>query len=141
MKTKQVKEESRKPWDYLLKDLTILKTQWDDSNEEFIKNYVPFMINRWLSFCGDWAMPIVNALNNSEMIMNKKAHYMFLLNVLPKDKLYMNWVKGKEANKDEIDSISEYFEISNKDARSYFNLLPDDVVLKIMSITNDRNAK
>ena len=60
--------------------------------------------------------------------MPHKAVYQFWCGVLPKKKTYLKYIKGKKDkfNKEIIDYIVEYFEVSRLQASEYVSLIPKD---------------
>ena len=68
----------------ILDDLTVKKKPFDRDNEEYVKGYPVFMVNRFVSMV-DLYLPIINELNKYPDIP-KSAHYRYLNQTLPKRK-------------------------------------------------------
>lgn len=66
--------------------------------------YVPFLINRWLSFISPQVCNVLNDTVNKNYFLSKEQHYKFLITAFPKQK-YMskiNYIKKiKKQNVDE----------------------------------------
>ena len=60
--------------------------------------------------------------------MPHKAVYQFWCNVLPKKKTYLKNIKGKKDkfNKEVINYLVKYFEISKQQASEYAKLMPKE---------------
>ena len=108
-----------KPWDILeninsgAKPLT---NEWDENVE---KVYVPFMINRGLSYHFDTVL-IANAANQMAHV-DKIAQYQFLKSIVKPKKRHSKWFKPE--NTDLINKIVEAYGCSKKEAEAYSKLL------------------
>ena len=83
------------------------------------KDYVPFLVNKALSYFPDTIMHS-NEMNKRAYIP-KKYEYLYYLNSVRKRKRYSKWFK-KDKN-DDIENIKRYFNISNTKAKEYLKLL------------------
>ena len=99
----------------------------DDLSE---KDYVPFLINRGLSFFSDTIL-YVNYLNQRDI--PKKYHYGFLLNAVPKGKRFSKWHKA-EKESDDLKLLSEHYQCSLSKAKSYLSMLTLTQIEEIRSI-------
>jgi len=93
-------------------------------NEENKNTYVPFLINRWLSFYSKDVCNIVNQSVNKFSNFSKEEHYLFLKNMLPKLPLKrLDYVKKKKNdNNDSDDNVSmlaKNLEISKREINQY----------------------
>lgn len=66
------------PFDYL-KDIFVTK-----KGNLPLDNYIPFMINRWLSFINPAVAETLNQFNNQTLLENKEMHYKIMLTLFPK---------------------------------------------------------
>ena len=66
--------------------------------------------------------------------MPHKAVYQFWCNVLPKKKTYLKYIKGKKdkLNKEVIDYLVKYFEVSRLEASEYISLIPKDSLKNLL---------
>jgi hypothetical protein len=67
--------------------------------------YVPFLINRWLSFISPQVCSVLNETVNKNYFLDKEMHYKFLLTAFPKQKFmskitYIKKVKNIDIEKD-----------------------------------------
>ena len=107
--------------DYL-KAINHTKEPLLDTDDEFIeKEYVPFVVNRCLSYFPDTIF-MVNQMNACPTV-DKKMHFDYLLNSIRKRKRYSKWMKNEECQK--VNVVKEYFGYSERKAREVVNLLSD----------------
>lgn len=122
-----------------LSNLTQFKKEVDFSNDEVKKSYVKYIINRWISMV-EFFIPIVNQINKFDV--PEEIHYRFYLNVLPKRKIFFNYIKkNKELNEKEKKYIAHYFEIGTKEADIYINILDNDQIQEILNTYKYGNNK
>lgn len=88
-----------------------------------LDQYVPFLVNRWLSFVNPtFCEAIGGSLNNKTLIENKEMHYKTAIAVFPKMKYcpkinYIKKVKEKEQDTDtRISILAQNLEISVREA-------------------------
>jgi len=96
----------------------------DDIDE---KKYVPFIVNRGLSFFPDTLMQA----NNMNMFhgTDKRMQYDYLRNSIRKRKRFSKWMKNKNPN--DLEVIKDYFGYSNKKAKDALDVLTDEQVSSI----------
>ena len=92
------------------------------------------MINRYLSMGEDF-LPLVNHFQN--YVINEMPHgidYRFYCDLLPKKKMYLKYIKGKKDkfNKEIINYIVEYFEVSRLQASEYIPLIPKESMKNLL---------
>jgi hypothetical protein len=106
-------------------DLTVNKTPTKEISKSEWKSFDPFMINLWLSMDVN-SIEIVNYLQKYTLSgMKPEMVYRLLLSFLPKKKLYLKWIKGKKDvkyNKDLINYIKLYYEVSSHEAEEYLEI-------------------
>lgn len=88
----------------------------DDIDE---KDYVPFMINRSLSYFPD-TVQFANIMNQHHHIDNK-LQYHFLINIIRKRKRFSKWIKPEQES--DIEVIKQYYGYSNEKAKQVLALL------------------
>jgi len=115
--------------DYL-KAINTSKEPLMDSEDNFIeRDYVPFVVNRCLSFFPDTIIQ-VNEMNVHAGI-DKKMQFDFLRGSIRKSNRFSPWLK--ETLPDDIEAIKEYFNFSNKKAKEALGVLTQDQVELIKS--------
>ena len=109
-------------------ELFVGKRDWDSFSDADKKSFSPFMIVRYLSMNKD-ILPLVNHYQNYIIeVMPHKTVYQFWCGVLPKKKTYLKYIKGKKDkfNKEVIDYLVRYFEVSKQQASEYVKLIPKE---------------
>jgi len=122
-----------KPWEYI-DAMTIDKKDLDMLDPNISKCYSPYMINRWLSSI-ELFIPYVNDINQHGHLMTKQSHYNFLKDILPKQKVYIDYKAvaiHKNLDDKEIRYIATYFQVGIKEAKMYINMLTDKDVKNIL---------
>ena len=93
-----------------------------DTDIEQRKDYKEFLINRSLSYQLD-LIYAVNEINRYPDV-EKKLHYDFLHNIIPKKKRSKKfWIKGKIL--ENMDIVKEVFKYSNSKAETALSVLTD----------------
>jgi hypothetical protein len=108
---------AEKIWQYLdalshKKDRSVL----DDP--QFAKDYVPFIINRALSYHQD-AVLSANMMNERPWL-DAASQFQFLLNTLAARKRFSKWIKATVPN--DAKSVAEYYGCSIRHARNIVDL-------------------
>jgi hypothetical protein len=105
--------------------ITDRKTPWSQLSEMDRKSFSPYMINRFLSMSPDM-IEFVNELQKYTIsVLSPKEVYNLYLEVLPKKKMFLKYIKGdaKEKYSEKlIEYVSKYFECSNKEALDYLDI-------------------
>lgn len=95
-------------------------------NEDNKTAYVPFLINRWGSFYSKELCNLINITTNRFSNFTKEEHYLFLYNMLPKNKfLKIDYIKKKGKEKentkedDNILMLAKNLELSKREINQY----------------------
>ena len=128
-----------------ISELFVGKRDWDTFSDADRKTFSPFMVIRYLSMSGDF-LPLVNHMQNyCIQDMPHKAVYQFWCGVLPKKKTYLKYIKGKKDkyNKEVIDYLVDYFEVSRLQASEYRDLIPKEKLIYMLKEygNNDKEIK
>ena len=105
-------------------DISYIKTPTDSYTEIDWKSYSPYMINRWVSM-NSAAVELTNLIQKYYSL-DKKIHYKFYSDVLPKQKMHMKYIKGGKGVKYDselIDISCKHYEISKSEIKSYLDLI------------------
>lgn len=131
-KTEAPEEKEKKLglWDYI-KSITSDKNEL--TNDE-LRDYEPYMINRWLSIVPHY-VPIISMVNNSTFVSNKRMHYQFLLNTIPKKFVRLgkeNYVDTTEPKKmkELVLLLSSKLNVGSNDIKFAIHYLGFDAVNK-----------
>lgn len=92
------------------------------------KDYVPFMVNRGLSYFPDTIM-FANEINKHAGI-DKRMQYAFLLNGISKKKRFSKWAK-KEKAADSVKYVMQEYGYSEAKARLAMEILTEDQISEI----------
>ena len=112
----------------LFKDIipSILQTKKNVLDDE--KDYVPFVVNRALSFHYDCIMH-ANQMNMHSGI-DKKLQYDFYLNSIRSYRRpYQKWLKKETI--ENLNAVKEYFKYSNEKAQEALSILSDEQISAI----------
>lgn len=93
----------------------------DPDNE---KKYVPFVVNRTLSYFSD-TVHMANAMNQFNHLDNK-LQFHFFLNIIRKRKRFSKWIKPTVES--DVEAVKEYYGYSNEKARQILPLLSSDQI-------------
>ena len=108
----------------ILADLTSKKTDPTTYTESDWKSYNVYMVNKWLSMNSN-VTEIIN-FTQKYYSLDKKIHYRMLSDILPKQKLFSKYIKGKKLDKYNVDLvmlISKHYEVSKAEAKGYIDIL------------------
>jgi len=96
-----------------------------------------WMINRYLSMDPDYC-EVVNLVQKNTWQMKGEYLYNLYKDLIPKQYKFLKYIKASKKvdySKDDIDAVKQYFEISEKQAKEYIDMLPkeelEDIVLQI----------
>ena len=107
-----------------INNVSYKKESVDTYSETDWKSYSPYMINKWVSM-NPAAVELSNLIQK-HYGLDKKIHYKFYSDILPKQKMYMKYIKGKKGSKYEpelIDIVCKYYEISKTEIKGYLDLV------------------
>lgn len=103
-----------------------------DADEEAIKQYPPYIINRCLSGFMDTVL-YANEMNMASHLDNK-MQYDFFINTIRKRKRFSPWLK-KDSLKD-LEIVKQYYGYSNEKAKTALGLLTKEQLKFIESKLN-----
>ena len=104
------------PFDFIN---SITFTKQNILTDETEKQYVPFIINRGLSYFPDTVL-YANEMNlNHEL--TKRAQYLYFLNTIPKRKRFSKW--AKKIGSDSIELVMRLYEVNDRRAADILSVL------------------
>jgi hypothetical protein len=119
------------PFDYVNQILHGKKNLIVDETTE--KEYSPFLTNRSLSYHKDCIL-YANEMNKRHFL-DKKLQFDFLINTVRAQKRpFAKWVKQEKNN--DIECVSNYFNISNSKAREVLRLLTKEQIQQLKEKTD-----
>jgi hypothetical protein len=98
---------------------------FDKLSEEDLKSWSNFMVNRFLSMKPEWVELIATLLPLSQTLSPKEMYKLYI-NVIPKGKYFLKYVKGKSEDKYEqfiIDLLKKEYDCSENQAIEYLEVL------------------
>jgi hypothetical protein len=126
-------------------------TMWDhlanitDNKGDYLgdENWNIFMINRFLSMDKDYC-EVVDALQKNlryGSYIPPETMYKVLRDIIPKQKKYLKYTKAENPKKyeaDELAIVAEYYEISQKQAKAYVDLLDKKQIKELIKQYNGK---
>ena len=104
----------------------------DTEDEQWVKKYPPFIINRCLAPFPDTIM-LVNEVNQLHFL-DKKLQFDFLINSLRARKRFTPWLKAKKL--ENLECVKEYYGYSNEKAKAALDILNDEQISTIKTKIN-----
>jgi hypothetical protein len=98
---------------------------FDKLADEDLKSWSNFMINRFLSMNPDW-VELVATLLPLTQTLRPQDMYKVYINVIPKGKYFLNYVKGKKESSYEdfiVELIVREYQCSVNQANDYLDIL------------------
>jgi hypothetical protein len=114
------------PFDFINAINLTKKNLFEDPQAE--KDYLPFLVNRGLSYFPDTVL-YANEMNRNSGIP-KDWQFSFFLNTIPKKKRFSKWHK-KDADSDSLTLVKEYFGYSSEKALEVLSILSDEQLAMI----------
>ena len=109
-----------------INQILVYKTPWEKIDESDYKSFNSFIINRWLSMDNDF-IEVVNFFQKYSIgLLEPKDTYRWYCDVLPKGKRFNKYIKGKgqkKYNKELVETVCKYFEVSKKECIGYIELM------------------
>lgn len=126
------------PFDFV-NSVTYTKVDLTKDDEQAIKQYVPFIVNKALSYHLD-AVLEANLMNQNAHL-EPRMQYAFFLNSLRKARRFSKW--SKPDNSEELSAVAEFFRFSQQKAKQALELLTPAQVKAIqakLAARGDRNV-
>ena len=112
----QTKQKKATPFDFIN---SISLTKQDIFTEETESGYVPFIVNRGLSYFIDTVL-YANQMNQSAVV-DKRLQYDYLFHSIRRGKRFSRWAKAE--NNEDLNIIKEYYGFDDKKASEAVGLL------------------
>jgi len=94
-------------------------------SEEDLKSWSNFMVNRFLSMKPEWVELVATLLPLSQTLSPKEMYKLYI-NIIPKGKYFLKYVKGKSEDKYEqfiVDLLKKEYDCSENQAIEYLEVL------------------
>jgi hypothetical protein len=109
-----------------LANITNKKTPWNSLTEQDHKSFSPYLINRWLSMHPD-LIEIVDMFQQYTIgPLSKKHVYQLYHDILPKQRMFAKYIKGKKVNKynpELVKFLAEHLRCSKTEAEEFVGIL------------------
>lgn len=109
-----------------ISNITDKKLSITKYSEKNLKSWSSYLINRWLSMNYD-LIEIVNEFQRYTIgILTPKETYQLYYDILPKQKFYSKYIKGKKQDKYNsqlVDLFAKHYNCSKSDAIEYLDIL------------------
>lgn len=107
----------------------------DDITE---KQYVPFVVNRTLSYFGDTVL-LANEMNSAAHI-DHRMQYDFYLNTVRKRKRFTKWAKAETKFEKDLECIKEYYGYNDTKAHDALTILTPEQI-KVLKEKTSKGGK
>jgi len=118
-----------------LANITWKKTPWSSLNESSQKSFSPYLINRWLSMNPDY-IEIVDMFQQYTIgPLSKKHVYQLYYDILPKQKTFNKYIKGKKMNKnskDLITVVANHYQVARAEADQYIEFMEKTEITELL---------
>ena len=111
-----------------LKEITTKKSDWNSFTDEQKEQFIPYMVNRFLSMSPDY-IDIVNIVQKIPYT-EKERIYKVYKSLIPKKNIYLKYIKSSTPTHPQklLEYLATYAECSQKEANEYIPLLGKDNV-------------
>ena len=109
----------------------------DTEDEQVEKKYVPFVVNRCLSYFVDTVIH-ANQMNQFPQT-DKKIQFDYYLNAIRKRKRYSKWLKNELS--DDFEIVKEYYNYSNTKTKDVMGLLAKEDIQKMREYLSGGGVK
>jgi len=141
-----------------LQHITLYKTPASEFTDNDWENFNSYMVHRFVSMSpyyvevADYAQSMLPTMKKEiynfykEMLPKKKVWLQYIKSktkdinrdlveeMIPKRKIWLQYIKtkNKQVNKELVEKIAEYYEVGTSDARSYINVITDEEMPTIL---------
>jgi hypothetical protein len=126
------------PFDYI-KSINEKTGNMMDISPDAERDYVPFVVNRGLSFSADTIL-YANEMN-CKPLTDRRMQYDYLYSSVRKRKRYDKWVKPSEMDDELVEAVMLRYQVGRKRAMEYIRLLDDASLDALKRVRGGSNAK
>jgi hypothetical protein len=115
-----------------IKEITVTKTPSESFDDQAWEQFNIYLIHRFISMNSPY-LDIVNYIQGLS-IKDKKQVYEIYKELLPKKSIFAKYIKNqsKSPQTDLVSYIALYYQVSNREANDYIELLPLQVIKEIL---------
>ncbi len=117
--------------------LTDKKKEWNKWSESDQKKFSVYIVNRWLSM----RMELTELINEFQTytigLLRPQETYKLYYELLPNNKAFAKYIKGKSEDKYDaalISQIAEYYQVSKSEASDYVDLMDKTQCERILTM-------
>jgi len=110
-----------------------------DISPDVERQYLPFMVNRGLSFSADTIL-YANEMN-CKPLTDRKMQYDYLYQSVRKRRRFDKWVKAAEVDDELVDAVMLRYKVGRKRAMEYIRLLDKSSLEALRGGRGGSNAK
>jgi hypothetical protein len=126
------------PFDYI-KSINEKTGNMMDISPDAERDYVPFVVNRGLSFSADTIL-YANEMN-CKPLTDRRMQYDYLYHSVRKRRRYDKWVKPSEMDDELVEAVMLRYQVGRKRAMEYIRLLDDASLDALKRVRGGSNAK
>ena len=119
-------------WDWL-KQINSIKADPNSFSDKDWELWNSYMIHRFMSMNSDF----LELVNEAQKLppTSKKEIYSIYREYVPKNNKWNKYIKStlKQRNKELIEYLKDYFQLSTREVKEYMELLGDEEILRILS--------
>ena len=120
-----------------LNQINYEKKSWNKFSEDEQKKFSTFIINRWLSM-DENLIQIVNYFQKYSIgLLEPRDTYKCYCDIIPKQKRFNKYVKGKNAVKYDgelINTICKFYETSKRECVEYIGMMGNEELKSILEL-------
>ena len=128
----------------LIGGLTDKKREWKKWSETDQKKFSPFIVNRWLSMRMELT-ELINELQTYTIgLLRPQETYRLYHELLPTNKSFAKYIKGKSEDKfdkDLIAQLAEHYQVSKSEATDYADLMDKITLDRIITMYGYSDAE
>lgn len=117
--------------------LTDKKKEWNKWSESDQKKFSVYIVNRWLSMRMELT-ELINELQTYTIgLLRPQETYKLYHELLPNNKAFAKYIKGKSEDKYDaalISQIAEYYQVSKSEASDYVDLMDKTQCERILTM-------
>ena len=132
---KNEKDKIKNIFDWL-QHITLYKTSAEEFTDNDWEKFNSYMVHRFISMhvyyveIADYAQSMLPNM--------KKQIYNFYREMIPKKKVWLQYIKSKteNINKDLVECIAKYYEVGKSDALSYITVMTKEELFEVEGVVN-----
>jgi hypothetical protein len=120
-----------------IEGVTSKKKPWNKWNETDQKAFSPYIVNRWLSMRQD-LVEVINELQTYTIgLLRPQETYRLYHELLPHNKAFAKYIKGKKEDKFSdklISQVAEHYKVSRSEATDYVYLMDQTSCTRLLNL-------